>query len=251
LASGGTLFLDEIGEITPATQVKLLRVLQDRKFERLGGTDTIETNVRIIAATNKNLQQEISERRFREDLFYRLNVINLRLPPLRERRDDVPVLAMHFLNAYAAKNQKNIHGFSEDALGAMVTYDWPGNVRELENAVERAVVLTSSNLIPLSVLPHVMPAFADSRHSLSFKIGITWRELERQAVEITLAHTRSNKRIAARLLGCCSSDNISTPRGAGEERSRRGRCSNVHSCQKHCCRRFAFLTREVPSRVIL
>jgi two-component system response regulator HydG len=201
LASGGTLFLDEIGEITPAIQVKLLRVLQDRKFERLGGTQTIETDVRIIAATNKNLQKEISERRFREDLFYRLNVINLHLPPLRERRDDIPVLAMHFLNVYAARNQKNIHGFSEDALQAMVTSDWPGNVRELENAVERAVVLTSSNLIPLSVLPHVLPAFADSRHSLNFKIGTTWRELERQAIEITLAHTRGNKRIAARLLG--------------------------------------------------
>lgn len=201
LANGGTLFLDEIGEMTPATQVKLLRVLQDGKFERLGGTRTVDTDVRIISATNKDLQRDIAEHRFREDLFYRLNVVDIRLPALRDRGDDIPLLAMYFLKVYAEKNQKDIEGFSEDAMRALISYDWPGNVRELENAVERAVVFTNTKIVPLSVLPQVMPAFAESRHALTFKIGMPWRELERQAIEIALAHTRGNKPLAARLLG--------------------------------------------------
>ena len=149
LANGGTLFLDEIGEVTPGVQVKLLRVLQDGKFERLGGTRTIDADVRIITATNKDLQQEVEEKRFREDLFYRLNVINIRIPALRERKDDIHLLAMHFLKIYADKNRKQIEGFSEDAMLALTSYDWPGNVRELENAIERAVVFTNGNLVPL------------------------------------------------------------------------------------------------------
>ena len=201
LANGGTLFLDEIGEITPAIQVKLLRVLQDGKFERLGGTRTIDTDVRIITATNKDLQQEIAKHRFREDLFYRLNVINIHIPPLRHRKDDIPLLAMYFLKVYSEKSQKNIEGFSEDAMRALISYDWPGNVRELENAIERAVVFTHTKLVQLSVLPQVMPAFAESRHSLTFRIGMPWHELERQAIAIALAHTRGNKPMAARLLG--------------------------------------------------
>ena len=201
LANGGTLFLDEIGEVTPGLQVKLLRVLQDGKFERLGGTRTIDTDVRIIAATNKDLQQEVTERRFREDLFYRLNVINIRIPSLRERKDDVQLLAMHFLKLYAEKNHKPIEGFSEDAMLALTSYDWPGNVRELENAIERAVVFTTGKLVPLSVLPQSVSAFAESRHSLTFKIGTPLREVERKAIEITLQHTRGDKNMAARLLG--------------------------------------------------
>ena len=201
LAHGGTLFLDEIGEITPAVQVKLLRVLQDQKFERLGGTRTIDADVRILAATNKDLQKEVEERRFREDLFYRLNVISIRIPALRERKDDIQLLAMHFLKTYADKNQKEIEGFSEDAMLALTSYDWPGNVRELENAVERAVVFTSGPLVPLSVLPQNVSAFGDSKHSLTFKIGTPLRELERKAIEITLQHTRGDKNLTARLLG--------------------------------------------------
>jgi two-component system response regulator HydG len=201
LAHGGTLFLDEIGEIAPAIQVKLLRVIQDGKIERLGGTRTIETDVRVITATNKDLQHEIAEHRFREDLYYRLNVINIHLPPLRERRDDIPLLAMYFLKVYADKNQKSIEGFSEDAIRALVSYDWPGNVRELENTIERAVVFTNTTIVPLSVLPQIVPALRDTPHSLTFKIGTPWRELERQAIEIALAHTRGNKPMAARLLG--------------------------------------------------
>ena len=200
LANGGTLFLDEIGEVSPAIQVKLLRVLQDGKFERLGGTRTIDADVRILTATNKDLHKEVEEKRFREDLFYRLNVINLRIPALRERKEDVQLLAMHFLKLYADKNNKPIESFTEDAMLALTSYDWPGNVRELENAIERAVVFTNGKQIPLSVLPQNVSAFAESRHSLTFKIGTPLRELERKAIDITLHHTRGDKNMAARLL---------------------------------------------------
>jgi two-component system response regulator HydG len=179
----------------------LLRVLQDGKFERLGGTRTIDADVRIIAATNKDLRKEVEERRFREDLFYRLNVINIRIPSLRERKEDVSLLAMHFLKLYADKNNKPIESFTEEALLALTSYDWPGNVRELENSIERAVVFTNGKQIPLSVLPPSVSAFAESRHSLTFKIGTPLRELESKAIDITLQHTRGDKNLAARLLG--------------------------------------------------
>lgn len=201
LANGGTLFLDEIGEISPPVQVKLLRVLQDGKFERLGGTRTIDADVRILVATNKDLHKEVEEKRFREDLFYRLNVINIQIPSLRERKEDIQLLAMHFLKLYADKNNKPIEAFSEEAMLALTSYDWPGNVRELENAVERAVVFTNGKQIPLSVLPQGVSAFAESQHSLTFKIGTPLRELERKAIDITLHHTRGDKNMAARLLG--------------------------------------------------
>jgi len=201
LANGGTLFLDEIGEVSLPVQVKLLRVLQDGKFERLGGTRTIDADVRILAATNKDLHKEVEEKRFREDLFYRLNVINIRVPALRERKEDIQLLAMHFLKLYADKNNKPIESFTEEAMLALSSYDWPGNVRELENAIERAVVFTNGKQIPLSVLPQGVSAFAESRHSLTFKIGTPLRELERKAINITLHHTRGDKNMAARLLG--------------------------------------------------
>jgi two-component system response regulator HydG len=201
LANGGTLFLDEVGEISPAVQVKLLRVLQDGKFERLGGTRTIDADVRILAATNKDLQKEVEEKRFREDLFYRLNVISIRIPSLHERKEDISLLAMHFLKLYADKNNKPIEGFTEEAMLALTTYDWPGNVRELENAIERAVVFTNGKQVPLSVLPQNVSAFAEARHSLTFRIGTPLRELERKAIDITLHHTRGDKNMAARLLG--------------------------------------------------
>src|SRR5947207_12667841 len=201
LANGGTLFLDEIGEISPAVQVKLLRVLQDGKFERLGGIRTIDADVRILVATNKDLHKEVEEKRFREDLFYRLNVINIQIPSLRERKEDIQLLAMHFLKLYADKNKKPIEGFSEEAMLALASYDWPGNVRELENAIERAVVFTNGKQIPMSVLPQAVSAFAEAQHSLTFKIGTPLRELERKAIDITLHHTRGDKNMAARLLG--------------------------------------------------
>ena len=157
--------------------------------------------MRILAATNKDLQKEVEEKRFREDLFYRLNVINIRIPSLRERKEDVQLLAMHFLKMYADKNNKEIEGFTEDAMLALTSYDWPGNVRELENAVERAVVFTNGKQFRFSVLPQSVSAFAESRHSLTFKIGTPLRELERKAIDITLQHTRGDKNMAARLLG--------------------------------------------------
>ena len=201
LANGGTLFLDEIGEMTPGIQVKLLRVLQDGKFERLGGTRTVDVDVRIIAATNKDLEREIAEHRFREDLFYRLNVVDIKIPALRDRRDDIPLLAMYFLKVYAAKNQKDVEGFSENAIHALTSCDWPGNVRELENTIERAVVLSNTTSLSLAVLPQSVSGLAESRASLTFRIGMRWHELEQQAIEIALAHTRGNKPAAARLLG--------------------------------------------------
>jgi two-component system response regulator HydG len=147
--------------------------------------------VRISTATNKDLQREVEEKRFREDLYYRLNVVNIRIPSIRERKEDVQLLAMHFLKMYAEKNAKPIEAFSEDAMLALTTYDWPGNVRELENAIERAVVFTTGKTVPLSVLPQGVSAFAESRHSLNFKIGTPLRELERKAIEITLQHLRA------------------------------------------------------------
>ena len=147
VADGGTLFLDEVGELTPATQAKLLRVLQERQFERLGSTHSINVDVRIIAATNRNLEEAIKSGRFREDLYYRLNVISLTLPPLRERRDDISLLAYYFIEKYSKKCKRLVSGISPEARACLVAYDWPGNVRELENAIERAIVLGNTEVI--------------------------------------------------------------------------------------------------------
>lgn len=201
MASHGTLFLDEIGEIPPSVQVKLLRALQEGQIEPLGGTRTIDTDVRFIAGTNRDLENDVREGRFREDLFYRLNVIHIKLPALRERRDDIPLLAMHFLRRYADKNDKVIEGFDDDAMRALCSYDWPGNVRELENAVEHAVVFTRGDRVPLAVLPEQISVFGEARHSLTFRVGTPLRELEREAIDITLQYTRGDKNAAASLLG--------------------------------------------------
>jgi Nif-specific regulatory protein len=151
-AHGGTLFLDEISEVSPAIQVKLLRVLQEREFERVGGNETLKVDVRIVAATNRDLAQLVREGKFREDLYYRLNVVSLRLPPLRARTEDIPLLAAFFLKRYAAEAGKNIRGFSPDGMAALQAHPWPGNVRELENAIERAVVLCPSDLLTVDHL---------------------------------------------------------------------------------------------------
>jgi DNA-binding NtrC family response regulator len=188
-ASGCTVFLDEIGEIAPAVQQQLLHFLNEA------------ADVRIIAATSKELRREVAEGRFREDLFGLLNVVSINLPPLRDRRSDIPLLAMHFLRFYAAKNQKKIDGFSDAAMQALVAYEWAGNVRELESAVERAVSVTSTRLIPLSVFRRFMPQLAESQPSLTFKVGTSWHDLERQAIEVALARSHGDKMTAARLLG--------------------------------------------------
>ena len=155
LAHKGTLFLDEIAEVPLPIQVKLLRVLQEREFERLGGTKTIKVDVRLIAATNKNLEEMVKAGNFREDLYYRLHVIEIHLPPLRERKDDIPLLVEHFLNRYCVENGKHLKGWTPDAMDLLMKYDWPGNVRELENAIERAVVLADDDTELLT--PELLP----------------------------------------------------------------------------------------------
>lgn len=174
-ADRGTLFLDEIGETSPAMQVKLLRVLQDRSFQRVGGTETIRTDVRIVSATNKDLTEEVKKGRFREDLFYRLNVITLFVPPLRDRRDDIPLLAKYFLEKYCHTIKKNIRGFDQEAVRRMMGYRWQGNIRELENVVERAVALTEGPLITINDLPDYLrgpsPDGVISAHQFSFALA--------------------------------------------------------------------------------
>jgi DNA-binding NtrC family response regulator len=200
LADGGTLFLDEIGEISPSIQVKLLRFLQEHEFERVGGTQTIRVDVRVIAATNRNLREEVARGRFREDLFYRLNVVALEMPPLRERRSDIVSLAQFFLDRYARDNAKTITGFSPDALELLVSYDWPGNVRELENAVERAVVLSTRPTIEARALPpSVRPVVTASGGPIV--PGATLASIEKHAILETLKSTGGSTSRAAEILG--------------------------------------------------
>ncbi|MBV8760898.1 MAG: sigma-54-dependent Fis family transcriptional regulator [Deltaproteobacteria bacterium] len=206
-AHGGTLFLDEIGEISRHVQVKLLRVLQEGEIERLGGSGKPRRiDVRIVAATNVNLAEEVKAGRFREDLYYRLNVIPVNVPPLRDRRDDISLLAQHFVQVYAEKNGKAITGLSPTALERLTEYGWPGNVRELENAIERAVVLTRAGhtVIDEDALPREIrdatPGTA-SATSLTFPIGMPLAEIEMRVIHETLRHTRGDKRLTAKLLG--------------------------------------------------
>ena len=201
LADGGTLFMDEISEISPATQAKLLRVLQSGEFERVGGTQTLKVDVRLVTATNADLATLVREKRFREDLYYRLNVIAIQLPALRERREDIPLLAHHFLRRYAAKNTKAIGGFTEEAMDLLQTYAWPGNVRELENAIERAVVLTRSDLITPADLPETLVRSDQAARHLVISIGTPLEEVEDRLIEETLRYTRGDKTLAAKLLG--------------------------------------------------
>jgi two-component system response regulator HydG len=206
-AHGGTLFLDEIGEISRHVQVKLLRVLQEGEIERLGSSGKPRRiDVRIVAATNVNLAEEVKGGRFREDLYYRLNVIPVSVPPLRDRRDDISLLAQHFVQVYAEKNGKAITGLSPTALERLTEYGWPGNVRELENAIERAVVLTRAGqtVIDEDALPREIrdatPGTA-SATSLTFPIGMPLAEIEMRVIHETLRHTRGDKRLTAKLLG--------------------------------------------------
>jgi DNA-binding NtrC family response regulator len=197
-ANNGTLFLDEIGEISPAVQVKLLRFLQEREFERVGGNETITVDVRVLAATNRNLQQMVTEGKFREDLFYRLNVITVEMPALRSRPSDVPLLASFFLRKYAAENGKDVRGFSPDALDLLTGYAWPGNVRELENVVERSVVLAqSAEVTPADLPPHL--GATKARVGLQIP-GATMDEIERYAITKTLEATGGSTSRAAEIL---------------------------------------------------
>lgn len=201
-AHRGTLFLDEVAEMSPAVQVKLLRVLQEGEFERLGGTTPIRVDVRIVAATNKDLKALVAEGRFREDLYYRLNVVEVTLPPMRERREDIPLLADHFLRRFASKNHKPVAGFTRAAMEKLERHAFPGNVRELENAVERAVVLCRGTSVDVADLPEsVRHGEAGSAHSVAIPIGTTMDDVEMRIIDETLRHTKGDKTLAAQLLG--------------------------------------------------
>ncbi len=203
-AHGGSLFLDEISEMSLAMQVKLLRVLQEREITRVGGEDVIKVDVRVIAATNKDLLQEISTGKFREDLFYRLNVVALNIPPLKERSEDIPLLAQHFLEIFSEKNRKKIKGFTPHAMDQLIKYDWPGNVRELMNAVERGVVLSRSEHLDVEELLLVIKDEKGEKESLSkdFITGdLPLEEVEKASILKTLDLSGGNKSEAARRLG--------------------------------------------------
>ncbi|MCI0673552.1 MAG: sigma-54 dependent transcriptional regulator [Myxococcaceae bacterium] len=201
-AHGGTLFLDEVGEMSLAAQVKLLRVLQEGELERLGGTQTVRVDVRVVTATNKDLEAEVRGGRFREDLYYRLNVVELRVPSLASRREDISLLADHFLRRFAAKHSKTVRAFSPEALAVLEDYAWPGNVRELEHAVERMVVLCRADVIQVEDLPQaVRKGPTGAAGHLILPIGTPMEEIERRVIHETLRHTKGDKTLAARLLG--------------------------------------------------
>jgi len=203
LANGGSLFLDEVGEMNSHVQIKLLRVLETGKFERVGGEKTFESDVRIIAATNKDLEKEIKEGRFREDLYYRLNVINLRLPSLRERKEDIGLLIDNFLIKYSKKNNKNIKGITPQSAKLLNSYDWPGNVRELENAIERAVVMAKNEYVEPNNLPSNINVNTKKSRKETFRIpsGATMKEIEKKVILETLQTTNGSKSKAAKILG--------------------------------------------------
>lgn len=200
LADGGTLFLDEIGEIAPVVQVKLLRVLQEREFERVGGEKTIKVDVRIIAATNKDLRKEVDEGRFREDLFFRLNVIAVEIPALRERLTDIPLLVNSFIKDFAKQNNKGQMDISAKALSYLENYNWPGNIRELRNVIEGAVVMARESTISESNLPaYIVGSKGDN--VINIESGMSLSEIEKNAIISTLALTKGNKTQAAKILG--------------------------------------------------
>ena len=201
LADRGTLFLDEVAEMDPMVQAKLLRVLQEGEFERLGGTQTIKTDVRVIASSNKSLMDLVKAKSFREDLFYRLNVIMIHLPTLRERTEDIPLLAQHFMARYADKNRKDVRTISRESAELLMAHDWPGNVRELENTLEHAVGLCRGDTVRTEDLPELVARDTDARQFLTIQLGTPLDEIEHKVIQQTLRMTKGNKRLAAQLLG--------------------------------------------------
>jgi DNA-binding NtrC family response regulator len=204
LAHGGTVFLDEIGDMSPALQVKVLRVLQEREFERLGGSEVIQVDVRLIAATNQDLEEKIKAGSFREDLYYRINVIPILIPPLRVRKEDIHVLVDHFIKKFNAKNNKNFRSITSEAQKILMGYNWPGNVRELENIIERAVVLGQGDLIRPDDLPlQLHPAEITQEDIISrlFDTDFTLEDLEKELIKQSLERSSWNQSKAAKLLG--------------------------------------------------
>jgi two-component system response regulator HydG len=208
-AHGGSLFLDEVSEMSLTMQVKLLRVLQEREFTRVGGEHTIQVDVRVIAATNKNLMELIGKAAFREDLYYRLNVVGIEIPTLRQRKEDVPLLAQHFQKIFSAKNRKEIKGFTPRAMDYLIKYDWPGNVRELMNAIERAVVLTRSNYLNEDDFPFIQNTLSNEAQifhqtiqiGLGDNVSVSLEDVERTTILKTLEAAEGNKSETARRLG--------------------------------------------------
>jgi DNA-binding NtrC family response regulator len=200
-ADNGTCFLDEVGDISLAMQAKLLRVIQEHEIKRVGGTETTKIDVRIIAATNKNLEELVAEKKFREDLFYRLNVVSIHLPPLRERLDDIPFLADHFLRKYAAENEKPVSRISAEVLDLLLRYQWPGNVRELENVIERALTLSPHSLILPEDLPRRLRVEPSEISATSLPSQVSLTELEKIYIKKVLEETGGNKKRAADILG--------------------------------------------------
>lgn len=206
-ANHGTIFLDEIGETSPTMQAKLLRVLQEKEVQRVGSEETIKVDVRIVAATNRNLEADVANGRFREDLFYRLNVMNLNVPPLKERQEDIPLFAQHFLKKFADKNRKTVKGFVPLAVDMLLNYDWPGNVRELENAIERAVILLTGEHITEKQLPlNITKKYPDLSTSPIAAAPVmdgtrSMEEIEKEAILATLKASGGNKSETARRLG--------------------------------------------------
>ena len=199
LANGGTIFLDEIGEINQNVQIKLLRVLQDKKFERVGGEETIDVDVRVVAATNKNLLEEIKKGNFREDLYYRLNVVHIEVPPLRERKEDIPLLVAEFIKTYAKENSKEIEGLDNKTRSILYNFDWPGNIRQLKNCIESAVVMCQGKIITVDDLP---PGIVSSNENETIKIplGIPMEEAEKIIITENLAYFKGNKSKTADVL---------------------------------------------------
>jgi len=200
LANGGTLFLDEIGEIDQNLQIKLLRVLQEREFERVGGEETVETDVRIIAATNRDLKAEIEKGSFREDLYFRLNVVSINVPPLRDRKDDIPVMAIGFLKEFAADNGKAVEGINEKAFSRLHAYNWPGNIRELRNCIESAVVMCRGSLITEDDLPPALQSAGDEDW-VRVPVNISLDEAEKIIIRGAVTYHKGNKSRAAETLG--------------------------------------------------
>jgi two-component system response regulator HydG len=206
-ADSGTIFLDEIGETSSTMQAKLLRVLQEKEIQRVGGEETLKVDVRIIAATNRDLEKQVAEGKFREDLFYRLNVMQLSVPPLKERREDIPLLTQHFLKIFSNKNRKPVKGFVPLAMDMLINYDWPGNVRELENAIERAVILSTGEYITDSQLPlNITEKYDDQEIRSPGATQIldgthSLEDIEKEAILAALSASKGNKAEAARRLG--------------------------------------------------
>ena len=203
MADGGTIFLDEVGELEPAMQVKLLRVLEERKFERVGGNKTIEVDVRLVAATNRDLKKMVAEGKFRDDLFYRLSVVTVNLPPMRERRDDVPLLVTAFNRQYSEENNVPVREITQEAMNLLMAYDWPGNVRELRNAVEQMVVLARGDRLTVRDIPVVIRTGADLTKISVIRPGVTMtvEEAERQLIAQALKETGGNRTKAADKIG--------------------------------------------------